>query len=168
MRLVLCVAKNSTLNQASNGPISDKLEESINIYVAIVVVENTTKRVSVRVTREELKEIYSINQEIKMWQKELNKLQCKSLVGSQEITGMPFGSCTSDKVANTATEIVEIETIIKGKLAEIQIQRKKILEYISNVEDSLLRQIMFLFNISCMSWPQVASEIGRASCRERV
>lgn len=111
-------------------------------------------------TKEELKQIYYLNKEIKMWQKELEKLQCRSLVKGQEITGMPFGTGTSDKVGNLATEIADIETIIRGKLAEIQIQRKKIIEYINSIDDSLLRQIMFLRNVSCMNWNQIANELG--------
>lgn len=111
-------------------------------------------------TKEELKEIFYINKEIKMWQKELERLQCKSLVKGQEITDMPFSSETSDKVADMAVEIADINSIIRGKLAEIQIQRKKIIEYINGVDDSLLRQIMFLRNVSCMNWNQVARELS--------
>ena len=113
-----------------------------------------------RLTREELKQIYYINNEIKMWQKELDRLECKSLVKGQEITDMPFGSGTSDKVADLAIEKADIRLIIEGKLKEIQLQRKKIMEYIDSIDDSLLRQIMFFRNISCMSWNQVANEIG--------
>lgn len=95
-----------------------------------------------------------------MWQRELDRLQCKSLVGSPQITGMPIGSDISDKVGDTASEIAEIKTIINGKLAEIQLQRKKIIEYINSIDDSLLRQIMFLRNVSCMTWRQIANELG--------
>jgi hypothetical protein len=112
------------------------------------------------VTKEELKQIYYLNQEIKMWQKELERLQCKSLVKGQEITGMPFVGGASDKVGDMVTQIVEIEQIIRGKLSEIQLQRKKIIEYINNIEDSLLRQVIFLRNVSCMNWNQVANELG--------
>ncbi len=111
-------------------------------------------------TKEELKKIYYINKEILMWQKELDRLQCKSLVKGQEITDMPFGSGTSDKVADLAIEIVDTKAVIKGMLAEIQIQRRKIIDYIEDIDDSLLRQVMFLRNVSCMSWNQVACELG--------
>ena len=111
-------------------------------------------------TREELKQIYYINKEIKMWQRELDRLQCKSLIGSQRIDGMPKGSGTSDKVADLAIEKEEIREIINGKLTEIQVQRKRIMNYINGIEDSLLRQIMFLRNVSCMNWNQVARELN--------
>ena len=111
-------------------------------------------------TKDELKQIYYINKEIKMWQRELDRLQCKSLAGGTSIDGMPRGNGTNDKVADIAIERVEIEEIINGKLAEIQVQRKRIMNYINGIEDSLLRQIMFLRNVSCMNWKQVARELN--------
>lgn len=111
-------------------------------------------------TKEELKQIYYINKEIKMWQKELEQLQCRSLVKGQEITDMPFDGGTSDKVGDMAVEMADIESIIRGKLAEVQMQRKRIIGYINGIDDSLLRQIMFLRNVSCMNWNQVARELG--------
>ena len=111
-------------------------------------------------TKEELKQIYYLNKEIKMWQRELDRLQCKSLIGGQSLDGMPKGSGMSDKVADLAIEKEEIREIINGKLAEIQVQRKRIMNYINGIEDSLLRQIMFLRNVSCMTWRQIANELG--------
>ena len=111
-------------------------------------------------TKEELKQIYYLNKEIKMWQRELDRLQCKSLIGGQSLDGMPKGSGMSDKVADLAIEKEEIREIINGKLAEIQVQRKRIMNYINGIEDSLLRQIMFLRNVSCMNWKQVARELN--------
>jgi hypothetical protein len=117
-------------------------------------------RTVITTTKEELKQIYYINQEIKMWQKELERLQCKSLVKGQEITGMPFVTGTSDKVGDLVSTMADIEAIIRGLLAKLQIERRKIMEYINSVDDSLLRQIIFLRNVSCMSWNQIANELG--------
>ena len=111
-------------------------------------------------TKEELKQIYHLNKEVVMWQKELSKLQCKSLIKGQEITDMPFSGGISDKVGNMAVDMADIDAIIRGKLAEIQVQRKVIIEYINNIDDSFIRQIVFLRNVSCMNWNQVSKEIG--------
>jgi hypothetical protein len=111
-------------------------------------------------TKEELKQIYYLNKEVKMWQKELERLQCMSLIKGQQITGMPHVPGVSDKVGDLAATMADIETIIRGKLAEIQMQKKRIIEYINSIDDSLLRQIMFLRNVSCMSWNQIANELG--------
>ncbi|SHI43235.1 hypothetical protein [Parasporobacterium paucivorans] len=111
-------------------------------------------------TREELKQIYYINDEIKMWQRELERMQCQSLVKGQVLTGMPFNTGISDSTGNTAIEMETVREIIKGKLAEIQLQRGKIMHYINSVPDSQMRQIMYFRNVSCMSWNQIAMELG--------
>ncbi len=112
-------------------------------------------------TKKELGQIYSINREIQMWEKELESIHCKSLMIGQKITGMPRNSTgTSDKVGDMAATIVDIEDIIRGKLVEIQLQKKRIMEFISMIEDSQIRQIVFLRNISCMSWKDIAKEVG--------
>jgi hypothetical protein len=111
-------------------------------------------------TKEELEQIYHINKEIRMWQKELDKLECKSLIKAQRITGMPFITDISDPTFNIVAEKERYQKIIEGLLAKIQIARRKIMEYIEGIDDSLLRQIIFLRNISCMNWNQIAGELG--------
>lgn len=119
-------------------------------------------------TKEELKQIFYLNKELEMWQKELDKIQCKSLVKCQIITDMPRGGGTGDKTADIAIEVACIEKIISGKLLDIQYQRKKIINYIDSIDDSLIRQIVFLRNVSCVSWNQVASEIGGDNSEDSV
>lgn len=112
-------------------------------------------------TKEELKQIYYLNKEIKMWQRELEDLQYKSLIKGQEITGMPFVTGTSDKVGDLVTRICDTEAVIRGLLARIQIERRKIIEYIESVENSTARQIIFLYCVSNMNFNQIAKEIGQ-------
>ena len=103
-----------------------------------------------------------------MWQKELESLECQSLVRGQEITGMPFITGTSDKTGDIATTIADIKNIIIGKQTEIQIQKKKIMTYIEQIEDSCMRQIIFYRCVSCMSWNNVAQEIGGNNTEDSV
>ena len=119
-------------------------------------------------TKEELRQIYYLNREVKMWQDELDRMQRQSIVMSPRLTGTPRGSGLHDPVAGTAVAAADIEAIIRGKLAEIQIQRKQIVEYIDTIEDSLVRQIMFYRYMSCMSWTQVAMEIGGSNTPDGV
>ena len=119
-------------------------------------------------TKKELKQIYNLNREVEMWQRELDKSQCRSLVGSQVITGMPFGYGTSDKVASMACDIAEIRKIIDGLLAQIQQQRKRIMEYIYGIDDSLVRQIVFYRHVSCMGWTGVSLSVGGGNTADSV
>jgi hypothetical protein len=114
-------------------------------------------------TRNELKQIYYLNKEAKMWQDELDRLQCQSLAKGQALTGMPSARGVTDKVGNLASEIADVKKVIEGKLAEIQLQRNRIIEFIGQQDDSLMRQIIFYRCVSCMNWNEVAESIGNCT-----
>jgi predicted nucleic acid-binding Zn-ribbon protein len=118
-------------------------------------------------TRAELKQIYHLNKELKMWQEELDKVQAE-ILSSSKLTGMPRKKVISDRVGELASTLADIERIIEGKLTEIQLQRKRIVEYIDSLDDSLLRQIIFYRCVSLMSWHQVAETIGGECTAESV
>lgn len=110
-------------------------------------------------TKKELKQIYYLNREITMWQNELDKLRCKCLVKSPIISDMPRGGKSID-LADYAAEMADYEAIIKGLLAKVQVQRKRIMDYIEEIDDSLMRQIVYYRHITCMSWTQITLHIG--------
>jgi hypothetical protein len=110
-------------------------------------------------TKEELNQIYYLEKEIKMWRKALNRLQSRSLLPSQEITGMPFGTGTSDKVGNHSATEVDIENKIeelRGKSIE---EQYKVLKYIETIDDSLMKQIIYYRHVLCMKWNEVAKAL---------
>lgn len=110
-------------------------------------------------TKEELKQIYYINREVAMWQKELGRLRCQSLVKSPIITDMPRVCKTAD-ISDYAANLADYEAAINGLLAQVQVQRKKIIKFIQGIDDSLMKQIIFYRHISCMTWNEVADIIG--------
>lgn len=120
-----------------------------------------------KLTKEELRQIYYINREIIMWQRELDRLKCTSLVRSPIISDMPRGGCPRG-IEDYAVDLVEYETIINGLLAKVQVQRKRIVEFINGIDDSLMKQIIFYRHISCMTWNEVAAEIGGGNTEESV
>lgn len=122
---------------------------------------------SEKLTKEELRQIFYINKEIQMWQRELDKLRCTSLVKSPIISDMPRGG-QHKGMEDLAIDLAEYETIIKGLLAKVQIQRKRIVEFIDGIDDSLMKQIVFYRHISCMSWNEVASSIGGGNTEDSV
>lgn len=119
------------------------------------------KRVDKLMSKEELKEIFFINKELGMWENELEKLQMQSLAINQQITGMPKGSGgKSDRVAELAITTCEIEELIQSKMLEIQREKKRIMEFIDQIQDSQVRQIVFLRNVSCKTWDEISIDIG--------
>ena len=112
-----------------------------------------------KLTKDELKQIYYINKEIQMWQRELEKIRSQGLVKSPTISDTPKGGQKFD-ISDYVSAIADYEAVIRGLLAKVQIQRKKIIEYIEGVDDSLMKQIIFYRCVSCMTWQEVADAVG--------
>ena len=118
-------------------------------------------------TKSELEQIYYLNRELKMWETELERVRCKSLVGSP-LPSNSHGSGVSDKVADRAERIIELENRIIAKRDEIQRLRDEAVEYIYSIPDSLTRQIIYYRCVSLMSWRRVAYEVGGYNTAESV
>lgn len=103
-----------------------------------------------------------------MWTQELKRIEEKSLIKSPQMTGMPFGRGISDPTGDLATELAETKAIVEGKLLELQLQRKKMMQYITTISDSFMRQILFYRHVSCMNWNQVAMNIGGGNTADGV
>ena len=100
--------------------------------------------------KKELNQIYYLEKEIDMWRKALSRIQSRSLLPSQEITGMPFGSGISDKVGNLAASEVDITNKIEELQKKVYEEQYRLLKYIETIEDSLMRQIMYHRHVLCM------------------
>lgn len=118
-------------------------------------------------TKSDLEQIYYLNRELKMWETELERVRCKSLVGSP-LPSNSHGSGVSDKVADRAERIIELENRIIAKRDEIQRLRDEAVEYIYSIPDSLTRQIIYYRCVSLMSWRRVAYEVGGYNTAESV
>lgn len=110
-------------------------------------------------TREKLYQIYHLNNELEMWRDLLNRMENSELQGAQ-LTGMPRSGRISDITGNTAANVADVKRIINEIIAEIQATRKEIITYIKNLDDSLLRQIVFYRCVKLMKWHEVADQIG--------
>jgi len=101
-----------------------------------------------------------------MWQDELRRLQDRIESRPNWFDGMPHGTSIGDPTGNLATELANCKMMISCKELEIQIQRNRIIRYIDNIEDSVLRQIVFYRCVSCMGWMEVSSLIGGRTTAE--
>ena len=122
----------------------------------------------VTMDKKELNQIYYLEKEIDMWRKALSRIQSRSLLPSQEITGMPFGSGISDKVGNLAASEVDITNKIEELQKKVYEEQYRLLKYIETIEDSLMRQIMYHRHVLCMKWNEVAMTIGGGNTEDSV
>jgi hypothetical protein len=89
----------------------------------------------------------------------LNRMENSELQGAQ-LTGMPRSGRISDITGNTAANVADVKRIINEIIAEIQATRKEIITYIKNLDDSLLRQIVFYRCVQLLKWHDVNAKIG--------
>ena len=119
-------------------------------------------------TKHELSQVYYLNSEIEMLRKELADLETRSIKG-QQLTGMPSGkNGTGDPVGDRAAKIADLKHLIEINLDKLVIQRKRITEYIIGIDDSMMRQILYLRYISCLTWRQVAAYMGRVDAEDSI
>jgi hypothetical protein len=114
----------------------------------------------INTTEKELNQLHYINKEIEVLKNQLDELKSRSLIKGQEITGMPHVPGTSDKTAQIAVAIREVEELYEIKLRELYVVRGRIERYINTIEDTELRLIVRLRCINNMFWEDIGVEIG--------
>lgn len=118
-------------------------------------------------TKQEINQIYYLNREIEMWQRQLMELR-EGGISSPKLDGMPRSVRIVDATGDKAVAEADIEMIIEGLLAKTQMMRKEIYEYINSQKDSLIRQIIMYRCMSLCSWNEVAIYVGGGNTAESV
>ncbi|MBO5369141.1 MAG: DUF1492 domain-containing protein, partial [Clostridia bacterium] len=98
--------------------------------------------------------------EIKEQQRRLSELEALATSCTAKITGLPNGNGVSDKIANYATEIADLENLIAENLKQCIKEYKKLTIFIKSIEDSQLRLILTLRYINNFTWQQIAQNMG--------
>lgn len=113
----------------------------------------------------EVKQIYWINKEISMYKRELEKI---TYLKGQDTDSQPKGSGNGDMTAELAIEKKKYHDLIADAEYRRQLQKNKVLAFISTIDDSLMRQIIFYRDISNLPWDIVAQEVGGSSTPDSV
>lgn len=123
-------------------------------------------------TRKELSQVYYLKRELRMWEQKLQELREKSLIGSKEITDMPFANTGElhDTTFEYISQIMELQADIEAFRLNIERKIEEIEKFIMTLEDSFLRQIIEYRCIQGKTWEQTAMMIGYGtsgeSCRK--
>ena len=104
-------------------------------------------------TEKELGQMHYLNREIEKLNEELSWMECKSMIKSPLLTGMPFGTGVSDKTADYAVRMEEIRELIDLSI-------KKLLHTRAEIEDPELRLIIRLRSINNLGWQEIGEELG--------
>ncbi len=111
-------------------------------------------------TKKELSQLYYLKKEIKEQQKRLSELEALATSCTAKITGLPNGNGVSDKIANYATEIADLKSLLDLNLKKCFYELNRLDRFISSVNDSEMRIILTLRYSQGLSWQQIAQNMG--------
>lgn len=111
-------------------------------------------------TNKELSKLYHLKAEIKMQKKRIYELETISESSTATITGMPHIKELSDKVGKYATQIADLKNLLNSHLKNCLFELNRLTEYIQNVDDPLVRQIMTYRYIHGFNWQKTAFSIA--------
>ena len=113
-------------------------------------------------TLKELSQLYYLTREIEADQRRIEELErVAGAPSSSNLSGMPRAPHSTDsKVERMAAEIVDLQAIIAARQIQCIHERARLERWISEIPDSLTRQIFSLRFAERMSWVQVALRVG--------
>ncbi len=111
-------------------------------------------------TLKDLSQLYYLKREIKMDEGRLRELESKVLPGVQRFTGMPHTPGVRDKVGSYAEKADKLREIVEKKHQRCINERNRLEQYISGIEDSLVRQIFTYRFVEGLTWSAVAVRVG--------
>ena len=120
-------------------------------------------------TTKELSQLYYLNREIEDCRKKLEELEEQRGVCAMQLDGMPHGQGPKkSRVEQLAAEIVDLKAIIHAKQIECIHERNRLNRFITDIPDSLTRQIFEYRFSDCLSWDGVADRCGGENSGESV
>ena len=140
-------------------------------------------------TVKELSKLYWLNREVEGNQKELLRLEAETLKAEEELLalrrdidglaspnmdGMPHGTDVGSAVEARALRIMQLEDAVRRKhdaLVNLRaristkqtlviLERDRLEQYVGEIADPFMRQIMRLRFVNGLSWDQVAACLG--------
>lgn len=110
-------------------------------------------------TRNELSQLYYLEREIRQQKEQLAELEAEARSMTAKLNGMPR-SGERERFQRLLAEIADMKTLINLNIEKRIVEKSRLMRAISDVEDSLLRQILTCRYLYGMSWDKVASRIG--------
>lgn len=105
------------------------------------------------------------------WLKREMMMDVRRLVEIETVYGGIAGEDNAgfaDKTATTAVMIAELKETIVQKQFRVMSERIRLEQYIANVDDSFVRQVLTLRFVDGYSWKKVAMEVGGGNTADNV
>lgn len=113
-------------------------------------------------TVKELSQLYYLKKEIKMQRERISELEAIATGCTGKITGIPGGKSksNSDKIGRYAAQIADLRCLLDLNLKKSFFELNRLTQYIQDIDDSLVRQIMTYRFIYGFNWQKIALIIG--------
>lgn len=112
-------------------------------------------------TLKELSQLYYLDKEIELDRERLAELRADLLCPrSPDYDGMPRSPNPEPALERCIAEIVDLEAVIQAKIEQRIYERARLERYISDIPDSLTRQIFTLRFVDGLKWEEVADKVG--------
>lgn len=112
-------------------------------------------------TLKELSQLYYLNREIENDRRRLEELEAKlTSPSSPNLSGMPRSTAYGNKIELSVADIIDLKAIIAAKQQQCIYERSRLMRYITEIDDSLTREIFIFRFVNGLSWRQVAASVG--------
>lgn len=112
-------------------------------------------------TLKELSQIYYLNREIENDCRRLEELEARlSSPSYPSLSGMPRSTVYGNKIEASVADIIDLKAIIAAKQQRCIHERSRLMRYITEIDDSLTREIFIFRFVNGLSWRQVAASVG--------
>ena len=111
-------------------------------------------------TKKELSRYYYLEEEIKRDRNEIEKLNTELTHITQLLSDMPKGSPKRDRIDEIIDELTKRDNLLHEKIAKAEKERNRILQYINDIDDALIRLIIQYRYLNLLTWTKVAYFVG--------
>lgn len=112
-------------------------------------------------TLKELSQLYYLNREIENDRRRLKELEAKlTSPSSPNLSGMPRSTTYGNKIESSVADIIDLRAIIAAKQQQCIYEHSRLMRYITEIDDSLTREIFIFRFVNGLSWRQVAARVG--------
>jgi len=118
-------------------------------------------------TVKELSQLSYLNREIAQDKRRLADFEKAAAGTAVTLAGLPHIHC-GDCAEKNAAQLAEIREAIEAKKQLCLAEYKRLMNYITDVDDSLMRQILTFRYVNGFSWVQVAMHIGGGNTEDSV
>lgn len=112
-------------------------------------------------TLKELSQLYYLNREIENDRRRLEELEAKlASPHSPNLSGMPRSTACKNEIESFVADIIDLMAIMAAKQQQCIYEHSRLMRYITEIDDSLTREIFILRFVNGLSWRQVAASVG--------